>query len=140
MPDEKGARRESFDPDSVPIALGDGQLWYVPPPRTWSFFPMVGGDGSVAAGAARSFGPDFDALMERARGAEPNSVEQIGAIMAVGVDLLGRNYDLPPAAYRVLLPYRPGHEPDMAMWAAILAVAGGADGPKPGPDGSGSAS
>lgn len=126
MPDERAARRGDFE-EGVPIALADGQEWHFRRPRM-ELYPAIGPDGSVEP--AVSFGPAYHALVE-ALEAAPTGIDQVGALMKLAVFLLRLNYDLAPADYRTLLPFRADDPANEAMWVAIAGIATGTAGPKP---------
>jgi hypothetical protein len=127
---DEGTLRGGGFAGGVPITLGDGREWYLPKPVLMVFFPVIE-DERVRLGAQGSFGPEYDALIERLDDAE-GFAAQLTAAFDVAVDLLSRNYDLKPEHYRRLLPFRPGDEDNGRMWQQIIAVARGFD---PGTDG-----
>jgi hypothetical protein len=136
--DEQALRRPEFSA-GVPIRLADGQTWHFPKP-TIDLFPVVDRAGQVAVGGAASFGPEYDDLVEafyRARSHSP--ADQLQALFALGVDLLGRNYLLAPEHFRGVLRFQAGHEAHETMWQEILDVALGAS-PKASPVGAGPSS
>lgn len=126
MPDEAAARRPDFEP-GVPVTLADGQPWHFRRP-TVEMYPAIGEGGSVSVGY--SFGPAYDAMMDDLEAAAPG-VDQVAALMKLAVHLLRPNYDLTPADYRALLPFRGGDEANAAMWQSIAATALGTGGKKP---------
>lgn len=126
MMDEAALRRPDFDETtSVPVVLGDGQAWHLPKPMLWTFIPVVR-DGKATAGATGSFGPAYDALVERLDDAEEFGAK-VEALFDLAIDLLRRNYDIPDDRYARLLPFRPADEANQRMWQEVLAVARGFD-------------
>jgi hypothetical protein len=128
--DERAARRPDFEPGR-PVRLGDGQSWQLRRPRV-ELYPAVGPDGTVDP--AMSFGPAYDSLLDDLEKLEPG-VDQVACLMRLAVHLLRLNYDVPPEAYRELLPFRSGDPANEAMWTEIAGVALGTAGPKPSGDG-----
>lgn len=145
MLDEKALRRPEFSEDSVPVTLCDGQEWYLPVPPG-EFFPVtLDGDLDICGG----FGPEYDAKLQAladaaerlaeagaaAAGEQYQAVNR--AIMALGIDLLLRNYGLTIEQVATLLRYRPRDRANVEMWQAIGRTARGiVDPPKPSRDGS----
>jgi len=131
--DEKARRRDPFA-GGVPVVLGDGQEWSLPRPRI-GFYPGVGEDGSLRFGEQPEsvFGRDYDALLDAYVEAEDGSAA-IRSLLSLAVDLLRRNYDLPPADLRTLLPRFYDDDGNTEMWRAVADVAVGRS-PKPTPVG-----
>lgn len=126
MLDESALRRAEFV-EGEAIPLGDGQSWSFPRPIL-EIYPTPGDDGvyKFEGVRRRRFGPDFERKLDAfAATAGAGYREQLEALLQVAVDLLGRNYDLKPEDYGVLLPWRPRDEANDAMWGAIAEVAGG---------------
>jgi hypothetical protein len=133
--DERALRRPEFVEESVPIALCDGQEWYFPVPPG-EFFPVTL-DGDLAVGGG--FGPGYDAKLQAlaaawrgvaeaeagagARGEHYAAVNK--AVMALGIDLLLRNYDLDVAQVGTLLRFRPRDPANAEMWRQVADAAKG---------------
>lgn len=85
-----------------PIVLGDGQAWFIPTPMLASQADLDrnGWDHETLM----AFGPEFDRLVAAVRGAESEE-EEGRASLALAVDLLRRNYDIPPDHFGRLLAY-----------------------------------
>lgn len=126
MLDEAALRRPEFT-EGEPIVLGDGQEWSFPRPIL-EVYPTPGDDGVYRFEGVRRriFGPDFERKLEAfAATAGKSYRDQLGALVQVAVDLLGRNYDLKPEDYGVMLPWRPRDDANDAMWGSIAEVVGG---------------
>lgn len=146
MLNEQELRRPEFSEESAPITLCDGQDWSIPI-APGEFFPVtLDGDLAVSGG----FGPEYDAklkaladagrtLAEAGREAKGEHYHAVNrAIMALGIDLLLRNYDLTIDQVGTLLRYRPRDVANTEMWGAIADAARGVTPPpKPSRDGSG---
>lgn len=111
----------------MPIALADGQAWHFPRP-TIDVFPAFRDDGAVELAGRPSFGPAYDDLIDAFHQAA-TPADQLRALFALAIDLLGRNYDLAPADFTRLLRFRGGDPECEATWQQIVDVALGR-GPK----------
>lgn len=136
MLDEKEYRKTGWV-DGEWIALADGGRWSFPRPVI-EFGPEFGADGSIELGKPRpTLDAAYDAKIESLITAT-DGIEEFRAVMCLAVDLLGRNYELGPDQYRVLLRRRVRDEQNAEMWRAINEVVIGNDAPKPTAGGSGS--
>jgi hypothetical protein len=100
MLDEFTLRCQDFHPGSL-IRLADGQRWT---------FPAAPGrvtPGGAVPGGEAGFGRDYAATVAAVREAE-DEAELLRAELALAICLLGRNYDLTPAALFDLLGHAPG--------------------------------
>lgn len=131
--DETAHRRDGFT-RGVAIELADGQAWHFPRPLL-GLLPEEADDGSVRFGerARCVFGAAYDALVDAFLEADDGRAE-VDALLALAVDLLRRNYDLPAGALRALLPRVPDLDSNTRMWRAIADLALGRA-PKPTPVG-----
>lgn len=112
--DERALRRADFATGEV-VTLADGQGWSIPCPRL-VYVPAIGQGGEFGVKAASTFGPEFDRKVAALQEADTVPREAV-ALLALAVDLVGRNYDVPPADLPTLLRYetvteggRPGME------------------------------
>jgi hypothetical protein len=129
---EKASRRDTFA-GGIPVVLGDGQTWVLAKPKVGAF-PEVDASGNVCLGRIRrSFGPEYDALLDSYLECT-EAADEIVALMALALDLLRRNYDLPTADLITLVPRWFDEEENTEMWRAIADVALGRS-PKPTPVG-----
>jgi hypothetical protein len=119
---DEAAKRCSTFVEGVPVVLADGQAWHFPKP-TIDLFPAIGPDGKVTDLAGKpSFGPEYDDLMDAFHQAA-TPADQLKALFALAVDLLGRNYDFSPTDYERLLRYRAGDPACESTWQKVVDVA-----------------
>ena len=131
--DEASRRRAPFT-GGVPVLLADGQAWTFPRPLL-GLMPEVGSDGKVRFGENLrfNFGEAYDALVDAFAESEDWRAES-EALLALALDLLGRNYDLSGLALGEILPRLLNDEGNADMWRAVAEVAVG-KAPKPIPVG-----
>lgn len=108
MPGESDLRRDDFLP-GIPVVLADGAAWTMPGPPPW---PAT----AVADPRHATFAAEYAANVAMVMEAE-DEAERCRAELALAIVLLGRNYRLGPAEYRVALAPEPG-----SPAAAALAV------------------
>jgi hypothetical protein len=118
----------------IPITLADGEAWLFPRPKV-GLSALVDSTGRprFAQKSTRSFGADYDALVDAFIEAD-DGVNEAEALLALAVDLLGRNYDLAPSELVTLLPRWFDDDANQEMWRAIADAALGRA-PKPTPVG-----
>lgn len=137
MLDEKALRRSTFQVDSVPVVLADGQEWKIPRPYV-ELFPRFEGGRLITVGEGTHFGEEFDGLMKTlADGAVEDSGVKFADYFPVAAFLLRWNYDLTDDALMLLLRHRLGDESSVERMGAVLDVALGR-GPKASAAGDGS--
>lgn len=128
--DERGRRRPGFDPDSVPVDLGGARL-YLPRPRL-TIRRRHDERGRSIADPARTFGADYDALVEAVTGAD-GMAGLAAALFDLTADLLRRNYEVSEDELDRLLSIDPsewrGADGVPEPWATVWEVARGL-GPK----------
>lgn len=133
--DERERRRPSFDPDSVPADFG-GTTLYLPKPRLTIRRRHDEAGRSVAV-PWRSFGPDFDGLVEAvAQASESGSVVALASgLFDLAADLIRRNYDVTEDDLDALLSIDPSAfgesmpEPWATVWSVALCLPPKSNGP-----------
>lgn len=133
-PLERPRRRQPFDARGAAVVLADGQTWTLPKPLL-GLFPEVGADGTPRFGVQPRFhfGARYDALID-AFAESDDGVAEANALLALALDLLGRNYDLAGLDLGALLPRLFHDDRNAEMWRAIAEAALG-KAPKPTPVG-----
>ena len=143
--DEPSCRRPEFAP-GVPVVLADGQAWelarpfvrfhYKPGPERFERrLTLDGADGYgklLTAYEATESAPEDETLETRAE----RVATRLGLMLAIGRELLVRNYSLTDADVAELMPMT-GDKEDVVgrrITSEVMAVAMG-DSPKPSPDG-----
>jgi hypothetical protein len=125
------------EPGSIPVTLGDGQDWLVPKPylvqvladdEVGYFFRSETGD-EVFDGALN------DALQEWERGDGRGRLSAESRIFRI---MLRRNYDLTGEQVSAVLRFRVSRDELDPAKQALLEIAQGLTGPKPGAGGGGS--
>ena len=126
MIDEKARRLPGFNEDeSVPVAFGDGQEWYLPRPTVDVFASFATTPPTEVTSS--SFGADFDAMVKAVSASDDGFFPAVAALAA---DLLRRNYDLSDAELSGLLRYKRGDKESSDWIGEVLAVANGNGAPK----------
>lgn len=132
MPDlllaEAALRRPTFQADSVPVVMADGQPWYLPRPYV-ELCPRFENGRLATIGSETHLGDDFDALVVAAAPSEATGGVTYGAILDLGAFLLRWNYELSDEQLGRLLRYRRGDEVAEERFGQIHDVATG-NGPK----------
>jgi hypothetical protein len=121
--DENALRKATFQEDSAPVVMADGQKWYLPRPYV-EFCPRFEGGRLVTIGAETHLGPEFDLLTAAAEPSEAGSVTY-GALLDLGAFLLRWNYHLADEQLGQLLRYRKGDAATVERFEQILDVASG---------------
>lgn len=119
-PEEPFPRRPEFDPESIPVLFGSALL-YLPPPR-FTLRRRRRPDGSTFAEPARSFGVDFDRLVDRVTEAagsgapgQPVPWDLLAvALFDLAADLIRRNYEVDETRLDQLLTFCPRDVLDVA--------------------------
>lgn len=119
--DERQYRRETFDQESVPVEWPDGSVWYLPRPRIVYRRGRV--DEKTIARQGRSFGIDFESLVDRVTKAEGDA-EFIGSLFALAEDLIGRNYEVPIGVLDRLLTFEVDPDADglPPPWDEVMRI------------------
>lgn len=134
MLDEASTRRADFS-DGPQVVLGDGQVWTLP--RPWlRLYPTRDGDGRIGVGGGRSFGAEFEDLIDDLTECDPDDhAARLAVQFRMAALLLRRNYDLTDRDLRRLLVVD-AEDPDCRdRWAKLNQVLTGRS-PKPSADGS----
>jgi len=137
--DEAAKRRPSFDSDSVPVELA-GVLVYLPKPRVM-IRRRHDPSGKSTAEGHKSFGADYDALLDRVQAATGDLVELATALFEVAADLLRRNYEISEDELDSLLVFDVTEwsqadgipEPWSTVWAVATGLGPKLNGPGPTP-------
>ena len=116
-------RRPTFQADSVPVVMADGQPWYLPRPYV-EFFPRYEEGKLVTVASETHLGPEFDRLVEAALPSDEGGVSFL-AYFELTAFLLRLNYDLLDEAFGVLLRHRRNDEASVERMQAVLDVATG---------------
>lgn len=134
--DEKALRRPDFRGGRA-VTLADGQAWYIPCPEV-DLAPTFLDDGSLGDVMTQTtFGPEFDGLVAAVPSARSQREEAV-AMIRLGHDLLGRNYDLRPADYGRLLRYRVSRDDEEGEGLSGIYLVAAGIAPKASTAGSGS--
>jgi hypothetical protein len=123
--------------DSVPIVLGDGQLWWFPKP--WlQVRPHFENGKAVRATQILTYEPTVDLLVDAIAAIPAEDFEeQICAVATLAAYLLKWHYVLSDEDLDQLLNYRAGDAVSMVWTAMVVQVATGYSGPKRGSAGGG---
>ncbi len=123
MLDESALRKSTFQADSAPVVMADGQAWHLPRPYV-EFFPRYEGGQLVTVASETHLGPEFDRLVEAALPSDTGGVS-FQAYFALAGWLLERNYDLPDEALGALLRHRRDDDASIERMRGVLDVATG---------------
>lgn len=132
MLDEKALRRPTFQPESAPVVLADGQTWWLAKP-TIRLRPSFGGGKAVSVATRTTWGDDFDALAESVDSG--TAVDMFNAILNLGAFMLSQNYDLADSDLEDLFVVTiSGDEPSELLGDIVKIAKGQAPKPSPGGD------
>lgn len=135
--DPAKSRRPEFDPESVPVEFGS-LVFHLPKPRV-SIRRRHNPDGSSVGEPTRSFGADFERLVDKvAEAAGGGSIQALAAaLFDLAADLIRRNYAIAEEELDQVLSLDPaafGGDSIPEPWATVWGVAVGlpkAKGPGP---------
>lgn len=134
MISESERRLETFQEQSEPVVLSDGQTWHLAKPKVK--IRAVFNAGKVIGTVPRTtFGNGFDEVL-----AAVDSVQSIDkfveAVSGLAAVMLQRNYRLSDDEIADLLIYETGDGRSQELFSEILMVARGLNAPKASPAGS----
>lgn len=130
MLDEKALRKPSFQPESNPVVLADGQTWWLAKPSI-RLRPSFSGGHAVSVKARTTWGDAFDEMVESVE--SNTATDSFNAILNLGAFMLSQNYNLTDGDLEDLFVVTLGDEPSGVL-SEIMSTARG-EGPKRSPDG-----
>ena len=120
---EMAFRRPEFCGGQL-VKMADGTSWYVPQPKIDLDPSRLGTKEDFEAGPRTLFGFEFDRLVDACNAAGTDA-EMARALMALAIDLMGRNYDLSPDQYGSLLRFVADPDDGNESLLAIYRIATG---------------